>query len=644
MTCQAPAPPSSTTARDGGRVLAAPPPLWRTGWQLPEVRWAAAALALFLTAWGLQLTGAPAWSWWSLYLACYLAGGWEPAVAGWQALREKTLDVDLLMIVAAVAAASIGQVFDGALLVVVFATSGALEAVVTQRTATAVSSLLDLAPEQATRLGPDGEPDTITAADLQVGDIVLVRPGERIAADGTVVDGVSDVDQSAMTGESVSIRRDVGDPVLSGTLNGTGALRVRVGRAAAQSVVARVVAQVEQASATKARRQLFIEHVEQRYSFGVVVATLAVFGVPLLFGADPQGALLRAVTFMIVASPCAVVLSTMPPLLAAIANAGRHGLLVTSATVMERLGRTQVVAFDKTGTLTVGAPQVRLVEPFPGATADQVLRWAAAVEAPSEHPLGRAIVGAATDLDVPSVSGFRAVPGVGVLGTADGHRVEVSRDDDAHVERIGTAVLVRVDGRPVGRITLKDALRADAPAAVARIDALTVAPVHLLTGDNAATAADVADRTHITHIHPRLLPSDKAAIVADLEKTGTPVLVVGDGVNDAPALATASVGVAMGRHGSDLALDTADAVLIRDDLHAIPAVIALSRRAHRVVVANLALAASFIVVLVAWDLVATLPLPLAVAGHEGSTVLVALNGLRLLRHSAWSRADRGGLR
>lgn len=635
---------SDPPVRTGGRVLTRPPSIVRTGAGLPEVRWATLALALFLAAWAMQLAGAPTWSWWATYLACYLAGGWEPARAGVQALREKSLDVDLLMIVAAIAAASIGQVFDGALLIVIFATSGALEALVTQRTADSVSSLLTLAPEQATRIVGDAgseTAETVPSTDLEVGDVVLVRPGERLAADGTVVDGVSEVDQAAMTGESVPVRRTVGDSVLSGTVNGTGALRVRVDRAASESVIARVVTLVETASATKAKTQLFIEKVEQRYSLGVVVATLVVFGLPLALGEDFRAALLRAITFMIVASPCAVVLSTMPPLLASIANAGRHGLLVKSATVMERIGRTELVAFDKTGTLTVGAPQVRSITPAAGFTTDEVLRLAAAVEHPSEHPLGRAIVRAAGDLDVPPVDAFRSIPGVGVEGTVEGRQVRVAQDELEHDETtsdqaVGTVVTVSLDGQRAGHITLDDAVRADAREVVARVAALTSRPVHLLTGDNLATAQAVAAQTRIGQVHARLLPADKASLVADLEGQGIPVTVVGDGVNDAPALATASIGIAMGRHGSDLALDTADAVLIRDDLGAIPAAIALSRRAHRVVVANLVIAAAFITVLVVWDLIATLPLPLAVAGHEGSTVIVALNGLRLLRRSAWN--------
>nr|WP_180357559.1 heavy metal translocating P-type ATPase [Streptomyces sp. NP160] len=626
-----------------------------TGARLPEVRWAALALVLFLVAWPLQLAGAPAPLWWGLYLACYVAGGWEPAWAGVSALRDKTLDVDLLMIVAAIAAASIGQVFDGALLIVIFATSGALEALVTQRTADSVTSLLTLAPERATLLdrGTDGLGEgrerEVDAADLAVGDVILVRPGERVGGDGVVVDGVSEVDQAAVTGESVPVRREVGDEVLSGTVNGTGALTVRLTRAAGDSVIARVVALVSEASQTKAVRQLFIERVEQRYSLGVVVATLLVFCVPLALGHDFQPTLLRAITFMIVASPCAVVLSTMPPLLAAIANAGRHGVLVKSATVMERLGRTQVVAFDKTGTLTQGAPEVVDVLPAPGRTPTEVLRLAAAVERHSEHPLGRALVRAADtpaeqddDEGPRTAEDFRALPGRGVEGVLDGRRVQVLQAPPQADGPRGTVVDVLLEGQRLGSVVLRDALRPDAADAVARTQALTERvsghPVHLLTGDNAATAEDVAARTGITAVHAHLLPEDKAAVVADLERRGVPVMVVGDGVNDAPALAAASTGVAMGRHGSDLALETADLVVIRDELAAVPAVVALSRRAHRLVVANLVIAAAFIVTLVTWDLVGTLPLPLAVAGHEGSTVVVALNGLRLLRRSAWQAA------
>src|ERR1700729_3012000 len=305
--------------------------------------------------------------------------------AGLRALRARPLDVDLLMVLAAIGAAVVGQVLDGGLLIVIFATSGALEAVVTHRTAQAVRGLLDLAPEQAVRITGEGIEETVDAEGLQIGDVILVRPGERIAADGRVLSGASDVDQATITGEPLPVTKSAGDEVFAGTANGTGALRVRVGRGPRDSVVARIVAMVEEAAATKARTQLFIEKVEQRYSLGMVTATLLLFAVPLAAGAPFQPTLLRAMTFMIVASPCAVVLATMPPLLAAMANAGRHGVLVKSAVVMEQLGATTLVAFDKTGTLTEGTPRLTSITVLPGAglREQEVLTLAAAAEAPS---------------------------------------------------------------------------------------------------------------------------------------------------------------------------------------------------------------------------------------------------------------------
>ena len=627
---------------------------------LPEVRWASVATVLFVLGLAAQFGGASAWMWWSLYLACYVTGGWEPALAGLKALRAKSLDVDLLMIVAAIGAAAIGQVLDGGLLIVIFATSGALEAFLTQRTADSVRSLLDLAPESATVITESGHESVVDAAVLSVGDVIVVRPGERIGGDGQVVSGASDVDQASITGEPLPVAKNPGDEVFAGTLNGTGVLRIRVDRAAADTVVARIVTMVQEASATKAKAQLFIEKVEQYYSIGVVAATLAVFFVPLALGVALQPALLRAMTFMIVASPCAVVLATMPPLLAAMATAGRNGVLVKSAVVMEQLGSITAVAFDKTGTLTQGTPQLTDVETLDEARydTDTILIWAAAAEHPSEHPLAQAIVAAATDrgLRLPMAQDFDSAPGRGVRATIDGHSIEVGSprhllpDADtsgpiitavAELEAGGkTVVIVVADGAAAGSLALADQLRPGAADTVAELTALTgTAPV-LLTGDNARAANTLATQIGITDIRAGLLPQDKVTAVRELEDAGRRMLLVGDGVNDAPALAAAHTGVAMGRAGSDLALETADAVIVRDDLATLPAVIALSRRARRIVIANLAIATTFITGLVFWDLLGHLPLPLGVAGHEGSTVIVGLNGMRLLAQRAWTTIPR----
>jgi cation-transporting P-type ATPase J len=631
-------------------------------WAVREARWAIVALMLFALGGVAQLADAPAPLWWALYLACYVTGGWEPALAGVRALRDRSLDVDLLMIIAAIAAAGIGQVFDGALLIVIFSTSGALESFVGQRTADSVRALLELAPERATRLLPDGREEVVDTSLLDVGDIVVVRPGERIGADGEVVAGWSDVDQSSITGESLPVVRRPGDAVFAGTHNGTGALRVRVTRPAAESAVARIVTLVEKASATKARTQLFIEKVEQRYSVAVVVATLALVAVPLVAGASFESTLLRAMTFMIVASPCAVVLATMPPLLAAIANVGRNGVLVKSAVVMETFHHIDVVAFDKTGTLTEGTPRIGDVDLVRSAdlTDDAVLTWAAAAEQSSEHPIGRAVVAAARErgITIPAATTFSATPGRGVTATVEGRRISVgspallgaTTDSTTRactealidkVEEAGrTAVVVMAEDQPVAVLTVSDRLRPDARRAVAALRSLTGRSPVLLTGDNARAAAQLAAEVGISDVRAGLLPEHKVDAVAALQAAGHRVLLVGDGVNDAPALATADIGVAMGRHGSDLALETADAVIVRDELSTLPAMVALSRRANRVVRANLAFATVVIVSLVTWDLLGTLPLPLGVAGHEGSTVIVGLNGLRLLRKTVWKHATR----
>ncbi|MEU3862376.1 heavy metal translocating P-type ATPase [Streptomyces sp. NPDC028722] len=627
---------------------------------LPEARWALAALVLFLAALPLHLLGAPDWLWAPLYAAVYVTGGWEPGREGLKALGNRTLDVDLLMVVAALGAAAIGQVLDGALLIVIFATSGALEAVATARTADSVRGLLDLAPSTGTRFLPDGGEETVPAEALKVGDTILVRPGERIAADGQVLDGASEVDQATITGEPLPVARGVGDEVFAGTVNGTGALRVRVERDPSDSVIARIVKMVEEASGTKAPTQLFIEKIEQRYSIGMVIATLAVFAVPLAFGSDLRPALLRAMTFMIVASPCAVVLSTMPPLLSAIANAGRHGVLAKSAVVMERLGQVDAVVLDKTGTLTEGTPRVTDVRPLPGTglTENTLLALAAAAEHASEHPLARAVVDAARvrRLPLPEALDFASAPGRGVSATIDGRTVRVGspahllpelgatvRDFVADLEGAGrTAVLVLSDGTAAGVIGIADRLRPDAAATVAALTALTGRTPALLTGDNERAARQLAGQVGISDVRAGLLPQDKVAAVREREAEGRRVLVVGDGVNDAPALAAAHSGIAMGKAGSDLALETADAVVVRDELATIPKVVTLSRAARRLVVQNLVIASVCITALVAWDLLATLPLPLGVAGHEGSTVVVGLNGLRLLRETAWHNPVRGG--
>jgi cation-transporting P-type ATPase J len=620
---------------------------------MPEVR-AAVLSALLLGAGVLaQELGGPRTLIWVLYGGCYLAAGWTPTRIGLRAARRGAIDVELLMVVAALCAAATGQPFDGALLFVIFTTSRSLAAIATRRTQESVRSLLSLAPAHAIRIGPDGAEELVPAASLVATDEVLVRPGDRIGADGEVLAGLSEVDQATITGESLPVPKAPGDEVFAGTVNGVGVLRVRVTRAGAESVVARIVAMVEQASATKARRQVLLERIEQRYTIGIVTVTAAIMLLPFVLGLDFKATLLRAMAFMIVASPCALTLATMPALLAAIANAGRHGVLVKTATVMERLGDITTIAFDKTGSLTRGTPHVVDVVAVPGSgmDADAVLQLAATAERASEHPLAGAVVAAAESrsLVLAEPDGFRAEPGRGVHAEVDGRRVAVGSPSmfghrSAAVtamhnyEDAGyTTLLVVVDDEPVGLLALTDQLRPDATTAISALREVTADPPLVLTGDSIGAAARTAAQAGIDDVRAELLPAEKVAVIRELQAAGKHVAYVGDGINDAPALTSADVGIAMAA-GADLALETSDVVIVRDELATLPAMIKIARRAHRVVIQNLVLAASVILVLVGLDLVGSLPLPLAVAGHEGSTVLVALNGLRLLRTRAWHDA------
>lgn len=618
---------------------------------VPEARAAAVATVLFAAALTADLAAAPAAAYVPLYAACGLVGGWAPARDGLGALRDRRLDVDVLMVVAAIAAAAIGQWRDAGLLIVIFATSGALEELATRRTERSLRDLVALTPERAERVGPDGETAPVAAAELAAGDLVLIRPGARVPADGVVATGVSDLDEAALTGEPLPAAKEPGDEVFGGSVNGAGALTVRITRAAAASVVGRIAALVERATREQAPTQMEIERFEQRYAVGVVVGTVLFVALPLLFlGWEFEEALVRGMTFMIVASPCAVVLATMPALLSAVALAGRNGVLVKGSAALERLARVDTVVLDKTGTLTEGAPVLAGVTPLAGWTRDEVLAVASAAESRSEHPLASAVVAAARESGLTATTpvSVTAVPGRGVDARVGGRRVRVGsrrllggvhadaeRALAAAEESGATAMAVEVDGRVVGVLAVEDRVRHGARAVVDRLRDLGVERVVLLTGDRPAAARRVAAACGIDEVVADLLPADKAARVSALRADGRRVLAVGDGVNDAPALAAADVSAGMGLGGSALTLETADIVLTADRLTRLPTTLDLAQRARGRVRQNLGLALSAIAVLVGLDIAGRLPLPLGVAGHEGSTVLVALNGLRLLAPGQW---------
>ncbi|HHH41335.1 MAG TPA: cadmium-translocating P-type ATPase [Chloroflexi bacterium] len=586
-----------------------------------------------------------------LYTIAYGTGGYYGLMDGLELLRERRLDVNLLMILAALGAALIGQPAEGAALLFLFSLSNTLQTYAMGRSRQAIEKLLDLRPAVATvRRG--SRLVTLPVEQLVLGDVVIVRPGERFPIDGEVISGTSEVDQSTITGESMPVHKAVGDPVFAGTVNGHGALEIRVTRLAQDTTLAKIVQLVEEAQANKARTQRMLDDFEQVYALLVLLGAGLLIVVPyLLLGHDFYPTFYRAMTWLVVASPCALVISTPASILSAIANGARRGVLFKGGAYLEQTAALKVIAFDKTGTLTNGTPLLTRILPEEGVEEEELLRLAAAAEARSEHPLARAIVQAAQEqgLDLPTATDFRAIPGQGIEARVEdrvvwigGERLFAERgvtlpaELRAQVRRLEeegqTVILVYADGRWMGLLTVADGLRPDAAEIVAALKRVGIAHVVMLTGDNERVAADIAARVGVDEYHAGLLPQDKVRVLKKLRQRYGPVAMVGDGVNDAPALAVADVGIAMGGAGTDVALETADVVLMADDLAQLPYAIGLARKARRVVWQNLAFSMAVIVLLVAMAFGANLPLPLGVVGHEGSTVIVVLNGLRLLVH------------
>ncbi|MCZ2126494.1 MAG: cadmium-translocating P-type ATPase [Anaerolineales bacterium] len=589
----------------------------------------------------------------ALYVVAYGAGGWFGLLASVEALKEKTLNVDLLMILAALGAAAISQPAEGAILLFLFSLSNTLQAYAMDRSRKAIEKLLDLRPKQATaRRGARWV--TLPVEQLIVGDTVLIRPGERFPTDGEVAFGESDVNQATITGESLPVHKEIGDSVFAGTVNGNGSLEARVTRLATDSTLARIVKMVEEAQANKANTQQALDVFEQKYAFFVLAASAALIIVPFFFlGHAFQPTFYRAMTWLVVASPCALVISTPASILSAIANGARNGVLFKGGAHLERTASLKALAFDKTGTLTSGKPsltEIRVLETAEISEED-LLRLAAALESRSEHPLAQAIVKAAQTrtLAFPQPSSFRAIPGQGVEGVAGGRELWIG-NQRLFAERgasVPQGVLEQVralqaDGqtamlvydaaarRFLGLLGVADTLRDDAVEMIQALKKLGVQHIVMLTGDNEQVAAKVAARAGVDEFYADLLPQDKVEALKALQKKYGAVGMVGDGVNDAPSLATADIGIAMGGAGTDVAIETADVVLMSDDLRKIPFSIGLARQARKVVWQNLTFAMAVIVTLVITTFGANLLLPLGVVGHEGSTVIVVLNGLRLL--------------
>jgi Cd2+/Zn2+-exporting ATPase len=637
-------------------------------------------VAVTLSGVALALGFLGVWSGWpgqvtaALFLVSILAGAVEIVPRGLRGvLRERSLDINFLITLAVLGAVLLGEYGEGATVVFLFALGEALEGITMARTRRAIEALMAIAPETAqvkaspgTLAGAPGDAErTVRAEAVPVGSIVVVRPGDRIPLDGVVVEGRSVVDQAPITGESVPVDRAPGDAVYGGTINGTGYLEVRTTRPFAENTLSRIIHLVQTAQSEKAPSQRLVERFARVYTPLVVLAAVLVAVVPaLVFGQPIEPWFQRALVLLLIACPCALVLATPVAVVAAIGNASRHGVLIKGGVYLEKAGELRAVAFDKTGTLTRGVPEVQGIVSFDGLSESDALRLAAAVEARSEHPLAQAVVRAAArrDLDgLPAVREFQSFPGQGVQATvvapagrgaalddvyagkpawleAQGLSLEPARTALADAAAAGQTAVLLAGGRNgtphtlLAVLTLADEVRPAAAETVQILRRMGVQRVLLLSGDEQATAGAVGARVGIVPEDARgeLLPEDKVQAMEELVGRYGQVAMVGDGVNDAPALASATVGIAMGAGGSATALETADVALVADDLTRVPWVLDLSRRASRTIKANVAFALLSKAVVIALAVAGLANLWLAIATDVGATILVILNGMRLL--------------
>ena len=583
------------------------------------------------------------------FVLAYIAGGHDGLREAVRDLRHGALNVDFLMIASATGAAAIGLWAEGATLLFLFSLSGALEEYAMDRTRNAIEALTSLRPTEATvRMGSEERRVAVEA--VRVGDIVVVRPGEQVAVDGTVIRGQTSINQAAITGESIPVNKTLDDEVFAGTINQEGAIDVRTTKEAKDSTLAKVIQLVAEAQSERAPTQRMIDRFANPYAIGVVTAVSLVMIIGTVVLHYPfYPVFYRAMTLLVVASPCALVISTPASVLSAIAAGARNGVLFKGGVHLENAATIDTVAFDKTGTLTTGRPEVTDVVVLDHIEESEMLRLVASAERRSEHPIAHAIVRAAHErgLVLSEAENFMSIPGQGVRAVVDGFHLAIGNErlhnSNGHepdpipaalraLQADGkTTVFVYEGGRLAGAVAVADELRDNAAAAVQSLRDIGVKNIVMLTGDHYQVAQRIAGLVGVDQLHADLLPTDKVRVVREYLDKGAKTAMVGDGVNDAPAMAVATVGIAIGAAGTDVALETADIVLMSDDLSKLELAMRLSRRSKRIIAQNMAIALGVMSILIVATLTIGIPLPLGVVGHEGSTLIVVLNGLRLLR-------------
>ena len=586
-------------------------------------------------------------------MGAYVAGGYGPTLNAFVSLLNKKLNVDLLMVIAAIGAAIIGDWIEGVVVLFLFSLSGTLEAFAIFRTNQSIESLVQLRPREAWLvLGGNRENKRIPVESLQIDDVIRIRSGERFSVDGVVTEGETWVDEATLTGESELIHKQVGEQVFSGTINGPGSVLVRMTKAVNDTTLERIVHMVQEAQAQKTPAQRLVESWQQPYVIGVLTAaSLVFFGALIIHTSSWYDAFYHSMVLLVAASPCAVVVGAPAVLLSAIARAGRQGVLFKGGVHLESLGTVDTIAFDKTGTVTLGKPSVTEIWTPAGIDQSKLLGLAATVEHKSEHPLGIPVMAEARSRQIAiseePIEDFHSHTGLGIHARVGGTWVGVGREglfasheigipqsiveQSQRIRERGETSLMVITDDPLlfGVIAVADQLRPEATATMVTLKKLGIKTLVMLTGDHERVAKSIAQTLCIDEVRAGLLPDQKVIELTRLEDRGSNVAMVGDGVNDAPALAAAEVGIAMGGAGTDVALEVADVVLMRDGLRALPFAVWISRLARKRVRQNMIFAFAMIAILVISTFF-SLPLWLGVLGHEGSTVLVVFNGLRIL--------------